>query len=206
MDGMHDLGGKQGFAPIVKEGNTSAFKEDWEVRVNALVGRLVGKHVFNMDEYRHAIERMAPQHYLTASYFERVYMSVATLCVEKCVFTKEELEQIEGREIVLSNPSAPGRSHDAPLPELAIGDVVRVRELFIPGHIRMPAYVRGKVGRIVGKSPAYPFPDASGHGLESPRQVTFDVCFKSSDLWPNGSEEAEVNVGLFHAYLEKVQA
>jgi len=31
----------------------------------------VRRGIFNMDEYRHAIERMSPRHYLSASCYER---------------------------------------------------------------------------------------------------------------------------------------
>jgi len=206
MDGMHDLGGKQGFPALNKQGRTAPFHDAWEIEINAYVGRLVGQHYFNMDEYRHAIERMAPAHYLTASYFERVYTAVATLCIEKGVFTAAELNKASGERIALSSPSHPGRVHDEPLPDLRIGDTVRVKNLFVPGHIRMPGYVRGKVGKIVGVSPLFPYPDAAGHGLKSDRQVSFDVCFSSAELWPDGSDDADVHVGLFHAYLEKIDA
>ncbi|CAM3968310.1 nitrile hydratase subunit beta [Bordetella tumulicola] len=205
MDGMHDLGGKQGFSPINKEGKRTAFKADWEIKAGSLMGQMVGQRVFNMDEYRHAIERMAPAHYLSASYFERVFTGVASLCIEKGVITPQELEQAIGEAVPLSVPSKSGRAHQGSLPDLKIGDTVRVRNLFAPGHIRMPGYVRGKVGTIVGVSPAYPYPDAAAHGLESARQVSFDVCFLASDLWEDGSDSAEVHVGLFHAYLEKVE-
>ena len=71
MDGIHDLGGRQGFGPIRYSAGAPAFHEDWEKRVNALYGMAVRRGIFNMDEYRHAIERMPPRHYLSASYYER---------------------------------------------------------------------------------------------------------------------------------------
>ena len=46
-----------------------------------------------MDEYRHAIERMEPRHYLSAGYYERSMTGLATLCVEKGLVTREELER-----------------------------------------------------------------------------------------------------------------
>ena len=85
-----------------------------------------------------------------------------------------------------------------------MGDRVRVKEDFVPGHIRMPGYIRGKEGVVVSISPAYPYPDAHGHGLESAWQRSFDVRFSSRHLWPDGAEDAEVQVGVFHGYLDKV--
>ena len=91
MDGMHDLGGKQGFGPVRYTQDAKAFHHQWEVRANSLYAHAVRRGLFNMDEYRHAIERMEPRHYLTASYYERSLTSLATLCVEKGLVTREEL-------------------------------------------------------------------------------------------------------------------
>jgi nitrile hydratase len=93
MDGIHDLGGKQGYGPVRYALDATAFHSPWEVRVNALYAHAVRSGIFNMDEYRHAIERMDPRHYLTASYYERSLTGLATLCVEKGVLTREELER-----------------------------------------------------------------------------------------------------------------
>jgi nitrile hydratase len=83
MDGIHDLGGKQGYGPVQYTLNATAFHSPWEVRVNAMYAHAVRRGIFNMDEYRHAIERMDPRHYLTASYFERSLTGFATLPVER---------------------------------------------------------------------------------------------------------------------------
>ena len=83
MDGMHDLGGKQGFGRVLYSNRAKVFHAPWEQRVNAMYGLAVKLGLFNMDEYRHAIERMEPRHYLAASYYERTLTSLATLCVEK---------------------------------------------------------------------------------------------------------------------------
>ena len=93
MDGMHDLGGKQGFGRVRYSLTAQTFHEPWEKRVNALYSLAVKLGIFNMDEYRHAIERMEPRHYLSASYYERSLTSLATLCVEKGIVTREELER-----------------------------------------------------------------------------------------------------------------
>ena len=64
MDGFHDLGGRQGFGKVTPEGKKEAFQEAWEIRISAISGKLVSRHVYNMDEYRYAIERMDPRHYV----------------------------------------------------------------------------------------------------------------------------------------------
>ena len=128
--------------------NAPTFHAAWEVKVNSLYAFAVRSGLFNMDEYRHAIERMDPRHYLTASYYERSLTSLLTLCVEKGIVPREELEERAGGAIPLASPSAPGRGNAAKREAFKPGDRVRVRLDFVPGHIRMPGYIRGKEGVI----------------------------------------------------------
>lgn len=204
MDGMHDLGGKQGFGRVRHVPKAPTFHAAWEKRVNALLALAVRHKFFNMDEYRHAIERMEPRHYLSASYYERSMTGLATLLVEKGIVTQDELERIAGGQFPLSRPAAPGRSNAPGRARFKPGDRVRVKEEFVPGHIRMPGYIRGKTGVVVSETPAYPFPDAHAHAVEAADEPTYDVRFRAEDLWPNGADPAFVHAGVFQSYLEKV--
>ena len=78
------------------------------MRANSLYAFAVRRGIFNMDEYRHAIERMEPRHYLAASYYERSLTSLATLLVEKGIVSREELERRAQGRFPLAAPSAPG--------------------------------------------------------------------------------------------------
>jgi nitrile hydratase subunit beta len=205
MDGIHDLGGRQGFGRVRFTKDAKAFHEAWEVRANALYGYAARLGLINMDEYRHAIERMDPRHYLTASYYERSLTGLATLCVEKGLTTREELERLAGGAFPLSAPSAPGRGNAPDRERFKPGDRVRVKEDFVPGHVRMPAYIRGRTGVVVSETPAYPFPDAHAHGVHAQDEPTYDVRFRSEDLWPNSADPALVHVGVFQSYLERVK-
>jgi nitrile hydratase beta subunit len=205
MDGFHDLGGRQGFGQIKVEGKTEPFHDSWEVRISAISSKLVARKVYNMDELRYAIERMDPRHYVGASYFERMLTAVATLCIEKELIAHPELNKAAGEYFQISHAKKAGRVSAENLVELKIGDRVTVKTEFVPGHVRMPAYIRGKTGVVVGISPEYPFPDAAAHGLSSGKQRTFDICFRSTDLWTDGVDDAEVHVGVFHAYLKKAE-
>ena len=203
MDGMHDLGGKQGFGPVRHSPQAQVFHADWEKRVNAMYSLAVKQGVFNMDEYRHAIERMEPRHYLAAGYYERTLTSLATLCVEKGLVTRDELERRSQGAFPLSSPSAPGRSNRAEREQFKPGDHVTVRADYVPGHNRMPAYIRGKSGVVVSESPVYPFPDAHAHGVQAADESTFDVRFSTADLWPDSADAAFVHVGVFQSYLQR---
>ena len=201
MDGIHDLGGRQGFGRVRHSPTAPAFHAEWEKRVNALYSLAVKLGIFNMDEYRHAIERMEPRHYLSASYYERSLTSLATLLVEKGLVSGDELERRAGGEFPLSSPSAPGRSNVSGRLRFRVGDRVVVRGDHVAGHVRMPAYIRGKHGVVVGESPAYPFPDAHAHGVAADDEPTYDVRFAAAELWPNAADAAFVHVAVFQSYL-----
>ena len=201
MDGIHDLGGKQGFGKVRHSPAAKVFHAPWEMRANALYSLAVKAGIFNMDEYRHAIERMEPRHYLSAGYYERTLTSLATLLVEKGIVTREELERRAQGTFPLASPSAPGRTNRPEPGNFAIGDNVMVRCDHVPGHNRMPAYIRGKRGVVVGESPAYPFPDAHAHGVPADDEPTFDVRFSTAELWPNSADAAFVHAGVFQSYL-----
>jgi len=67
----------------------------------------------------------------------------------------------------------------------------------------MPGYIRGKAGVVVSESPAYPFPDAHAHAVEAQDEPTYDVRFRSEELWPDSADAAFVHVGVFQSYLER---
>jgi len=201
MDSLHDLGGRQGFGRVNYPDQPHA--ETWEPVVRALSACALRNHVYNMDEFRHAIERMAPRHYVTAPYYERHLTAVATLLVEKGLVTQEELAALAGGAFPLAAPIGPGRLPAVPQ-SFGIGETVRVKNEYVPGHVRMPGYIRGKTGVVVGISPPYPFPDAAGHGMQAPMEPTYDVRFRSRDLWPDSCDDTMNHVGVFQSYLEKV--
>jgi nitrile hydratase subunit beta len=112
---------------------------------------------------------------------------------------------LAGGSFQLSGPIGPGRPPTEPR-SFEIGETVRVRNEYVPGHVRMPAYIRGKTGVVVAISPHYPFPDAAGHGMQAPMEPTYDVRFRSRDLWPDSCDDAFNHVGVFQSYLERVEA
>lgn len=207
MNGLYDLGGLAGFGPVEVERDEPTFHEAWEELGYAL-GSL-GLDVlglFNMDEIRHAIERIEPRLYLTASYYERIVMGVATLYVEKGIVTREELEERAGGAFPLGRPVAAGAGRTT-LPHLSpfeVGDAVVVRDEHPPGHIRAPRYVRGKRGIVVHVTPPFSYPDAAAHGLPRCGEPTCHVRFEARDLWGEGAEDnTSVVVDLWQSYLEK---
>ncbi|MGH9064968.1 MAG: hypothetical protein ACRD0L_13540 [Acidimicrobiales bacterium] len=87
MARINDVGGMEGFGPVDPDedgdGDGQAFHADWEARVFAINSALVRRDVYTLDDFRDAIERMPPDRYLAASYYERWLAAVTTLAVEK---------------------------------------------------------------------------------------------------------------------------
>ncbi len=83
MSRVHDVGGQTGFGPVPADQGQTEFEADWEARVWALNAVLRRRGVYNSDEFRDAIERIPPQDYLAASYFERWLLAIEMLLTEK---------------------------------------------------------------------------------------------------------------------------
>ena len=58
---------------------------------SATLSALRAAGIYNLDEFRDAVERMPVQEYLAASYYERWFHAIETLLVEKGVLTEEEV-------------------------------------------------------------------------------------------------------------------
>jgi nitrile hydratase len=91
MNGVHDLGGMHGMGPINPEPNEPVFHAPWERTVFGLfVTTFAGGH-FNVDEFRHAIERMAPAEYLQSTYYEHWLHAIEGMLVERGTLTEAEI-------------------------------------------------------------------------------------------------------------------
>jgi nitrile hydratase len=207
MDGVHDLGGMDGFGPVAIEADEPVFHEPWQALAFGLnVFAIAGLGAYNADEYRHAIERMDPAHYLAASYYERVLTGVATLLVEKGAVGHADLEARAGAAFPLARPVVERPTAAlAPRPEarFSVGDRVAVRDIHPAGHTRVPRYVRGRSGVVLHVAPPFSFPDASAHDGVLRAEHTYHVEFAAVDLWADVAvPDDAVVVDLWDAYLE----
>jgi len=91
MNGIHDLGGMHGLGPVMAEQNEPVFHHAWEKRVFGMFLPIFATGTFNIDQLRHAIERMGAPTYLNTSYYEHWLFAYETLLTEKGVITHEEL-------------------------------------------------------------------------------------------------------------------
>ncbi len=209
MDGVHDLGGLDGFGPVEHTVSEPLFHEPWERRMFRVLIGSIGALGGPGGRFRHSIERMAPEHYLSSPYYEHWLTGVTTLAVESGFTTQVELERRAGGRFPLSRPDrgvAPGDLTPRTEPRYAVGDEVRVREWHPPGHTRAPRYVQGRRGTIVRVDGAFNIDDIAAHGGGSVADPLYSVRFTSRELWGEAGADGEVmHVDLFERYLEDPQ-
>jgi len=205
MDGVHDLGGMEGYGPVVAEIGEPVFHFDWERRALGLTFTTFGLGVANGGQFRHAIERMAPEHYLTSRYYEHWLTGITTRLVESGMVTIDELEQRAGGAFPLSRPVASSgvTAPSAATTTFAVGDEVRVRAITTRGHTRCPRYVRGKHGTVVRMDDPSSVPDIEAHSADRRVEPICSVRFDALELWGAGAEPSFVHVDLWQSYLER---
>ncbi|HXY95190.1 MAG TPA: nitrile hydratase subunit beta [Acidimicrobiia bacterium] len=207
MDGIHDLGGMDGFGPVDVEPDEPVFHHDWERRVFRLNLAAARALEVTGGAWRHGVERMDPADYLRSSYYERWLTRAATLMVEAGLVSADELERRAGGRFPLSRPDR-GEAPEAPEehrtePRFAVGDPVRVREWHPHGHTRAPRYVQGKRGAIVRCDGAEHVPDVEAHGGGRVLEPVYSVRFTARELWgESGGDGEAVHVDLWERYLD----
>jgi nitrile hydratase len=218
MDGVHDLGGMHGFGPVEREANEPVFHGRWEAVMVAVqrAGRAAG--LYTLDEFRHAIERMDPAHYLGSSYYEHWLDGIARLLDEKGLVTAQELQARTAAPP--AGPAAPAASpspdpvrrrrgesetsfrEPAAPPRFAVGAPVVPRNMHPAGHTRLPRYARGKRGVIAAHRGCHVFPDTNAHGLGEQPQHVYSVRFDARELWGEAAEPNQrVYIDLWESYL-----
>jgi nitrile hydratase len=217
VNGVHDMGGMDGFGAIECQPNEPVFHAPWEGRVLALSRALGGLREWNIDIGRYWIELLAPEAYLASSYYERWLARLENLLVARELVSKAELVAgqsggpglaVEGRALKqadLGGILRPG-SFGRPAPASArfrIGDRVRARNIHPRTHTRLPRYVRGHVGVIERLHGCHVFPDAVvASGAEDP-QWLYTVTFDGATLWgPDSEAGLRISVDAFEPYLD----
>lgn len=205
MDGVHDLGGMQGFGRVAVEEDEPPFHEPWEGRVHGMMLALaVGGH---LGSFRYAIEQMDPVHYLTSPYYEHWLEALQRILRDSGALTAETTARASAdaalpervRSIFRPFPAQATPAYDA---AFAAGDAVRVRRTITARHTRCPRYVRGCAGTVLRVHSPSPLHDALVEG-EVRAEPYYSVAFDAAELWGDGDTGSrhEVVVDLWESYL-----
>src|SRR5439155_23906948 len=118
--------------------------------------------LFNLDEFRHAIERMPPARYLEAGYYERWLTAIETMLLEKGIVSREELATGRASGPGPAPSQAPTGGERPPLrPRFGVGQEVVTRNVHPRGHTRLPRYARGRRGVVRSAHGPFLLPDTN---------------------------------------------
>ena len=92
MDGIHDMGGMDGFGKVEPEQNEPVFHAEWEGRCLALNRAMGYAGIWTIDETRAGIEELPPDVYLTSSYYKKWALRLENLVVERGLAGADEIK------------------------------------------------------------------------------------------------------------------
>jgi len=192
MDGIYDLGGRDGFGDSLAERDEGVFHREWERRVFAMTSLLLAQGCFNADEFRHAIERLDPVAYLADGYYGRWLGGVERLVAG--AGGRPRRGRIADRSAARALAGEPRFAPGAP---------VRTRNLRRSGHTRLPGYARARRGCVELVQGGWVLPDSNAHGEGERPEYVYAVRFAGEELWGEAAEPGtSVVVDLFESYLE----
>jgi len=216
MDGVHDLGGREGFGPIEGKHDPKVVHAEWEIRDFAIKQSSAAGQSWTIDWFRYCRELTGPVDYLTRPYYDQWLTTLAAQLIDEGYLTLDEIRRgaaafapkpgrppqtAEGARASVKDPRSFAASVNAP-PRFALGQAVRCRPDGGSGHTRLPGYVRGRAGEIHAHHGGHVLADASARG-EKRGEHLYTVSFASADLWPEAKASADrVFVDLWESYLE----
>lgn len=216
MNGIHDMGGMDGFGAVDTREDDAVFHGKWEGQVMAASRVMGAVGGWNIDQGRYGIEQLPPHRYLT-SYYRR--------WLARCEWALVRYGYADADEIAAGHALRPGKtpphgkftvanldrisrrgSFTRPEPAPArftVGDRVLARNMHPKGHTRLPRYVRGHVGVVERLHGCQVFPDSAAMGEGDDPQWLYTVRFEGRDLWGADTDPTlKVSVEAFEPYLE----
>ncbi|MBP8533640.1 nitrile hydratase subunit beta [Streptomyces sp. MK37H] len=220
MEGIADMGGTPGWGPVhPPRRDEPVFEEPWQSRAFALAslsGRIAYGGV-NLDAFRHALERLDRAAYLNDGYFGRWLNGAELMLTDSAILAPGAIDararNLRGEHVAeppIPEPAVPDYAPTAEgslrsvatAPAFAVGERVRAKAMPVPGHTRLPGYVRGHTGIVEIVQPAFVLPDTNAHFQGEYPQYVYSVRFASRELWGSDAEPFALTVELFETYLE----
>ena len=218
MNGVHDMGGMDGFGKVEPESNEPTFHETWEGRVMAITRVMGANGGINIDMQRFGRESLRPDVYLASSYYQKWFLAIENQIVERGIvgadeiaaghslrqsapvprgaFTMADVKRIETRGSFAREPQAPAK--------FKAGDRVRAKNINPVTHTRLPRYVRGHVGMVERNNGCHVYPDTNALGQGDHPQWVYTVVFEGRELWGDDADPTlKVSIEAFEPYLEK---
>ncbi len=210
-----DLGGRDGYGPVLPEPEGELFHAAWEARALALTLATGATGAWNIDMSRAARETLPD--YARSSYYLIWLDALVKLLAERGMVQPDELAAsrklhdgptvprvLQAKDVSAAlargSPTLRVASHPA---RFKLGDVVRAKTGPYPHHTRLPAYVRGCLGVVEKVHGCHVFADAHAQGRGEQPQWLYSVAFEGAELW--GAEAApgvRVSIDAWEPYLD----
>ncbi len=216
MNGVHDMGGMDGFGKVEVEANEPPFHETWEGRVLAMVRAMGYAGAWHIDDSRYAQETLPPRTYLAVSYYQRWELAAEKNLLSRGYVTEEELKA--GHAIGPTKPLPRKLTKDvvdAGMTRMSFfrqqqgparfkpGDRVRTLNINPLGHTRLPRYARDKLGTVELVHGCHAYPDSVASGRGDDPQWLYTVVFDGREIWgPDADPTLTVSIDAFEPYLE----
>lgn len=220
MNGVHDMGGMDGFGAVSSEPSEPVFHAEWEGRTYALMRALGFSGIWSIDEFRYVTERLPPHVYLSLPYYQRWVLTLERLVTKYGLASEDELKSsmagsrtVDVKRVFKAVSIGdliprPNFARDAQsVPAFAVGDMVRTKNIHPRGATRLPRYTRGRLGRIERIQGCHTFPDTVVASDDENPQWLYTVVFDASALWgPDADPTSTVSIEAFEPYLEAAAA
>ena len=210
MNGVHDMGGMQGFGPVRPEADEPPFHAEWERRSFSITLATGALGLWNIDQMRHERESLPPAEYLSSSYYRIWFLALENAIRSVGLLNREGLRARTAEELrgVLSSRSG----YERPIatePIFQPGERVRARTINPSGHTRLPRYARGHVGTVLAVRGAHVYPDRNavplGQESDHAPEWLYTVDFNACELWGEGADPTvTISIDAWEPYLEAV--
>ena len=219
MNGVHDMGGMQGYGPIRAEMNEPVFHAPWEGRVITMVMAIAAGGKFGVDHRRYVRELIPPAEVLQMSYYEIWYTGLISNMLDAQMVTRTEIDSfmpaagsakltpalMASRVPTFFANGAPKKRNVPSRANFRVGQRVRARNINPTTHTRLPRYARGKIGVVTADRGIYVFPDTSANNQGEKPQHLYSVRFEARELWgAQARPKDSVYIDMWDDYLERV--
>ena len=217
MNGVHDMGGMDGFGKVEPEPNEPVFHTEWEGRVMAMNRAMGATGAWNIDMSRFSRETLPAHVYLASTYYQKWFLGLQQMLLERGLIDADEVEA--GHAL---RPGKPLKRGNFTLGDVARvlsrgsfsrpaqgparykpGDRVRAKNIHPATHTRLPRYVRGHVGVVDRLHGTHVFPDSAATGQGDNPQWLYTVIFEGRELWgPDTDPTVKFSIDAFEPYLD----
>lgn len=210
-----DLGGKDGYGVVTPEPEGELFHADWERMALAITLAMGATGTWNIDKSRSVREVLSD--YGSLTYYQVWIKGLIELLREYGLAGADEIAagrmlhpaRPVSRVLLAANvPVALAKGSPTLRPAIcvarfAVGDDVHTLAAEVNHHTRLPAYARGKRGRIAEVYGMHVFADSHAQGLGEQPQWLYNVVFSARELWGDeGDEGTTVSIDAWESYLD----